>query len=366
MRRGCSAVPWWLIVSVFVSADAGAVDTVFPAVGWEIADPESQGVDSAKLDAAIGYLEDAGGASGVKRMVVVRNGRVVWRGSEADVRQGVWSITKAFTSTAHGLLIEEGKCTLETLAKDFNPHLGEHYAAVTLQHLATMTSGIDGDGGSYDCDDQGRCDQNALVDLLPPFFPPGTKFMYWDEATQHYGDVLTRIAGESLPELLKRRILEPIGIREVGWKQDSTGKVLNWTGGLEISAEGLARFGHLYLNRGQWDGRQLIAAAWVDEATRVQVPPSIPDALPTSSRKGSGVYGYHWWPNGVRPDGTRLWPDAPQDTYGRSGYNNNHLFVVPVWSMVIVRLGLDQAEDEITAAEQNTFLRMVAAAILKR
>jgi len=364
MRQGRPAVPWWLMVSLFVSTGAGAADAVFPGASWELVAPESQRVDPARLDGAIRYLEDAGGGSGVKRTVVVRNGRMIWRGPEAEARQGVWSITKAFTSTAHGLLIEDGKCTLETLASDFNPQLEEHYPTVTLRHLATMTSGIDGAGGSYDCDDQGRCDQNALVEPLPPFFPPGTKFMYWDEATQHYGNVLTKIAGEPLPELLKRRILDPIGIRGVGWKQDSTGKALNWTGGLEISAEDLARFGHLYLNHGQWNGRQLIPAAWVDEATRVQVPPSIPDALPTSARKGSGVYGYHWWPNGVRPDGTRLWPDAPQSAYGRSGYNNNHLFVLPAWNVVIVRLGLDQGEDEITAEEQNTFLRMVGEAIL--
>ena len=228
-----------------------------------------------------------------------------------------------------------------------------------------MTSGLDGVGGGYDFDDQRRGDQNALVEPLPPFFPPGTKYMYWDEATQHYGYTLTQIAGESLHDYLKRRILDPIGITQFNWKQDATGKVLNWTGGIEISAEDLARFGLLFLNRGNWNGRQLINADWVDQATRVQVPPSIPNALPTSSRKGSGVYGYHWWPNGITPEGQRRWPDAPLSTYARSGYNNNDLFVIPAWNMVTVRLGLDEKEDAITAAEYNTFLRMVGEAILE-
>jgi CubicO group peptidase (beta-lactamase class C family) len=353
-----------LLAVALTTSDVGAADTVFPGRTWEVASPESQGVDAKQLQAAIDYLKDAGGKSGVKRMVVVRHGRLIWQGDEARVRQRVWSVTKAFTSTAHGLLIEDGKCSLDTLAKDINPELKEYYPRVTLRHLATMTSGIDGKGGSYDCDDKGRCDQNALVEPLPPFFPPGTKYMYWDEATQHYGNVLTKIAGEPLPDLLKRRILDPIGIQGVGWQRDSTGKVLNWTGGLEISVSDLARFGLLFLQRGRWKGRQLISAHWVDEATRVQVPASIPDALPTSTRKGSGIYGYHWWPNGVRPDGTRPWPDAPLGTYERSGYNNNHLFVVPAWDMVIVRLGLDEGEDKITGEERNTFLRMMGEAIL--
>lgn len=64
-----------------------------------------------------------------------------------------------------------------------------------------MTSGIDGVGGSYDFDAQGRGDANALVEPQAPFFPPGTKFMYWDEATQHYGLALRNIAGEPLEDL---------------------------------------------------------------------------------------------------------------------------------------------------------------------
>jgi hypothetical protein len=162
---------------------------------------------------------------------------------------------------------------------------------------------------------------------------------------------------------LKRRVLEPIGITTLSWKKDATGKAPNWTGGIEISAEDLARFGLLYLARGDWNGQQLIPADWVDQATRVQVPAWIPNALPTSSRKGSGVYGYHWWPNGMTPEGSRRWPDAPLSTYARSGYNNNDLFVIPAWNMVTVRLGLDEQEDPITTAEYNTFLRMIGESI---
>ena len=140
--------------------------------------------------------------------------------------------------------------------------------------------------------------------------------MYWDEATQEYGYVLTKIAGEPLPDLLRRRVLDPIGVSSVAWNRDATGKQLNWTGGLEISAADLARFGHLYLNRGAWEGKRLIDPAWVDEATRVQVPASVPSGHSgTDHREGSGVYGYHWWPNGIKPDGERKWPDAPVGTY---------------------------------------------------
>jgi CubicO group peptidase (beta-lactamase class C family) len=337
----------------------------FPGETWEKVAPESQDVDSKRLGAAVDYLRDHSGSNGVDRLIIIRNGRVIWKGPETDLKQRVWSITKAFTSTAQGLLIEDGKCTLDTLAWQYNPKdLAEQYRGVTLRHFATMTSGFDGVGGSYDFDEKKRGDENALVRPLPPFFAPGTKYQYWDEATQQYGYVLAKIAGESLQDYLKRRVFDPIGMGEIQWQPDATGKVLNWTGGLVISASDLARFGHLFLNEGNWSGRQLVPVSWVREATRVQVPPSIPNALASSDRKGSGVYGYHWWPNGTTPEGKRRWPDASLGTYARSGYNNNDLFVIPTWHMVIVRLGLDEQEDNITTDEYNVFLKKVGEAIL--
>lgn len=360
----------WLCIIVLLlvaicSHAVRAEQMVFPGADWEEATPESQCVDSIKLHAAVDYLREHSGDNGVKRLIIVRNGRVIWKGSEVNQKQRVWSVTKAFTSNANGLLIEDGKCTLDTLAWRYNPKdLAEYYDSVTLRHFATMTSGFDGVGGSYDFDEKHRGDENAFVRPLPPFYAPGTKYQYWDEATQQYGYVLTQIAGESLADYLKRRIFDPIGISGTDWQPDATGKILNWTGGLIISASDLARFGHLFLNEGNWAGKQLVPASWVQEATRVQVHPSIPNALETSDRKGSGVYGYHWWPNGVTQEGKRKWPDAPVCMYARSGYNNNYLFIVPSWSMVVVRLGLDQQEDPITTSEQNEFLKMIGQAIL--
>ncbi len=354
-----------LFILLICSQATKSAPAAFPGEAWEQASPESQSVDLAKLMAAVDYLREHSGGNSVNRLIIVRNGRVIWQGPEVDRPQRVWSVSKAFTSTAHGLLIEDGKCTLDTLAARFNPKdMAEYYPNVTLRHLATMTSGYDGVGGSYDFDEKHRGDQNALVGPLPPFFAPGTKYQYWDEATQQYGYVLTQIAGEPLPDYLNRRVLMPIGISRVEWQPDDTGKVPNWTGGLVISARDLARFGHLFLNEGNWAGKQLVPAWWVREATRVQVPASTPDALASSDRQGSGVYGYHWWPNGIRPNGKRKWPDVPACMYMRSGHNNNYLFVVPSWNMVIVRLGLDAQQHRITDAEQNAFLKRIGEAIL--
>src|SRR4051795_9574069 len=129
MRSSCLHALAWLPPPLrgLTSFAAGADDMAFPAKEWAKAGPQSQGVDSGRLADAVRYLEEHAGPDGVKRLVIVRRGWMIWSGEEADRRQPDASITKAFTSTAHGLLIANGKCTLDTLAKEFNPeHLAEH------------------------------------------------------------------------------------------------------------------------------------------------------------------------------------------------------------------------------------------------
>ena len=130
---------------------------------------------------------------------------------------------------------------------------------------------------------------------------------------------------------------------------------------VEISAREAARFGLLFLNKGNWNGKQLISAKWIEEATRVQVPASVPLGHPESKIDGRGCYGLNWWVNGVMPDGKRRWPSAPPGTFAASGHNNNKIIIVPEWNMVIVRLGLDGKAEE---AVWDGFLGRVAEAIL--
>jgi hypothetical protein len=119
----------------------------------------------------------------------------------------------------------------------------------------------------------------------------------------------------------------------------------------------------LFLNHGRWNDRQLIRSNWVHQATSVQVPASLPRGHLESDIRGPGVYGFNWWRNGRHPDGQRKWPGAPKTTFAASGYNNNDLFVIRDWNMVIVRLGLDQNDRAIQDEEYGAFLRQVGEAI---
>ena len=311
----------------------------FPGEDWADASPESQGLNPAKLKTAVDYLDrglkEYGGAGTI---FIVRNGYVIWAGPECDREYQIYSATKSFTSTVLGLLIYDGKVTLGTLAKDLEPALAEQYPTVTLRHFATMTSGYDSVGGSYEFDSQNRGDSWNPGPPAAPIFPPGTNFRYWDDAMMQFGNVLTKAAGRPLDQMFKARIAEPIGMSRWRWTENDTptGRVLCWTGGIRTSSRELARFGHLFLNRGNWNGRQLVSTSWIDQATSVQVPASIPnDDLPRS--RGSGVYGFNWRINGIKPDGKRLWPGAPPRTFYANGLHNNVCIVVPEWSLVVTR-----------------------------
>jgi len=375
MKRTILSIAIILIARILSASPASAAssDMVFPGKDWQEATPESQGVDSAKLAAAVSYLKDKSGSDGVNELVMIRNGRLIWKGSNIDKKHGVWSLTKSFTSTVLGLLIDDGKTTLDTRAKDYVPTMAAVYPDVTLRHFTTMTSGYyavgDEPRGTYR---HGPSRTPFKPAAKPLFQPPGSHYAYWDSAMNQFANVLTRIANEPIEELFKRRIADPIGMDRSRWDWGDFGTVdaivVNGGSGnnskhMFISARELARFGLLFLNRGQWNGKQIIGAEWVDMATRSQVPLSI-SLGKFSAADGRGTYGFNWWVNEINPQGQRKWPDVPVSAYSASGYNNNDMFIIPEWNMVVVRLGLDQKDVPLGDATYNTFLKKVGLARL--
>jgi CubicO group peptidase (beta-lactamase class C family) len=174
-----------------------------------------------------------------------------------------------------------------------------------------------------------------------------------------------------MEQLFKRRIADPIGMNREKWHWGSFGKIdgiaVNGGSGnsnnhIFICARELARLGHLFLNKGKWKNKQLISADWIKTATKAHVPADIP-LHELSGADGRGVYGFNWWVNGKKADGTRKWPGAPAGTYAASGYNNNDMFVIPEWNTVIVRLGLDQNSKQITDKTYSTFIQRIGQSI---
>jgi len=108
----------------------------------------------------------------------------------------------------------------------------------------------------------------------------------------------------------------------------------NNQGGIHSCARDLARYGFLYLNEGSWKGEQILKSTFIKRSTSTQVPTKIN----TKYFDLTGRYGFFWWTNGKTTDGKRPWPSAPPKTYAAHGAGRNFIFVIPEWSMVIVRL----------------------------
>jgi CubicO group peptidase (beta-lactamase class C family) len=343
----------------------------FPGADWIQTTPEAQGVDSAKLQGAVEFLRANAPSDGVHELVIIRNGYLIWKGTGIDKRHGIWSCTKSFTSTVLGILVDDGKTTLDTKTATVLSSMSPAYPDVTFRHFTTMTSGYFAVGD--DLSTHGQSGTAFMPFGTPLFTPSGSKYAYWDSAMNQFANALTRVANEPMGQLFKRRIADPIGMIATDWSWGNfgiiDGLIVNGGAGnsgmVEITARQMARLGHLFLHRGNWNGLQLISPSWVDSATKPQVSSTTPLGHPVASPfDGRGVYGFNWWSNGLKPSGARLWPGAPASTYSASGANNNDMFVIPDWGIVVVRLGLDEWSGfAITDATYSTFLHKIGQSV---
>ena len=258
------------------------------------ATPESQGVSSKAISRFIADVNASGLA--MHSFMLVRHGYVIaegwWKPFEPAFKHTLFSLSKSFTSTAIGLLVKEGKLDIDTpvlsfFPKDAPPNPDENLKKMTVRHLLTMTTGHEEDSISTFFTSKQPWTRSFLAQ--PVKFEPGTHFTYDTGATYMLGAVLYKITGEILENYLTPRLFQPLNIQGSDWGTSPQG--LNTGGyGLRVKTEDIAKFGQLYLQKGKWNGREILTESWVAEATGYQ----------TSSRSDNGVdweqgYGYQFW-----------------------------------------------------------------------
>jgi len=381
MQTTTSSATGWIggilvsVVCLMNTSDAEAA-VVFPAKDWAEATPESRGIHSARLKAAVADLGRGFGPEGAAELVIIRDGYLIWKGPNCDAYHTIFSCTKVFTSTVLGLLIDDGQCEPADLATRHLPTLDDAhpgYARLTLRHLATMTGGYEGLVRGVSAE-QPWGDLLGYLAPQSPRYDAGTACAYHDHDVFLLGNIVTHLAGEPLATLFKRRIADPIGMTRWDWGVAGAldnGLPLNnvagtpsRTPGIQTTARELARFGHLFLNRGRWNGRRLLSASFIEQATSTQVPASLPQS---SGADPAGHYGFYWWTNGRQRGGRQPWPDAPRATYAAQGGSGNFCFVIPDWYMVVVRLGTNAlTRSAKTDALWNKFFAQVGEAMETR
>ncbi|NIJ53432.1 serine hydrolase domain-containing protein [Dyadobacter arcticus] len=272
--------------------------------------PESQGM-SAK-----GILDFASAVEAEKlnlhSLMVLRQGKVVaegwWAPYAPDLKHTLYSLSKSFTSTAIGLAVAEGKLKVDDKVVSFFPNekpatISPNLAAMRVKDLLTMSTGHDKDStGSL----RDAKDKNWVKSFLslPVEHEPGTFFVYNSGATYMLSAIIQKVSGQTLLEYLKPRLFEPLAIEDVDWETDPNG--INTGGwGLRVKTEDIAKFGQLYLQKGEWNGKRILPAAWVEEATRSHIQ-SKGGSRKQEENDWQQGYGYQFWRcrnDGYRGDG---------------------------------------------------------------
>ncbi len=253
--------------------------------------PERQGVASS---AVLGFVEAADAKlDSLHSVMILRHGQVVaegwWTPYSAASRHELYSLSKSFTSTAVGLAIAEGKMTVDdsvlaAFPDDAPAEPSAFLKAMRVRDLLRMSAGQ-------------QAEVKSAADTLSPKtflaqpvpFKPGTHFLYNTPATFMASAMVQKATGQTVLDYLKPRLFEPLGIVDPIWDANFQGISLGGYG-LNLKTEDIAKFGQLLLQKGKWDGKQLVPAAWVEEATARQTSNG---SNPKSDWEQG--YGYQFW-----------------------------------------------------------------------
>jgi CubicO group peptidase (beta-lactamase class C family) len=240
----------------------------------------------------------------------VRHGQVVaegwWGPYDARTPHVLYSLSKSFTSTAVGLAIADGKLSLDDEVLKFFPdeapaQPSANLRAMRVRDLLRMNTGHVTEPQLFGQVDSSMRSASWVKRFFahPVTYKPGTHFLYNSPATYMLSAIVQKVTGQTVLDYLQPRLFEPLGIERPTWVQSPEG-INAGAYGLSVRTEDIAKFGQLYLQTGQWNGRQLVPAAWVEEATARQTS----NGSSPRSDWDQG-YGYQFWQSrhGYRGDG---------------------------------------------------------------
>jgi CubicO group peptidase (beta-lactamase class C family)/predicted glycoside hydrolase/deacetylase ChbG (UPF0249 family) len=293
------------IVLLIISAASFGQSTSLPR-----STPEAEGVSSQQI---IKFLDAVASSNHeFHSIMILRHGKVVaegwWNPYRPDLKHTLYSLSKSFTATAIGFAVTEKKLSVDDKVISFfqdetpssvNPNL----EALRVKHLLSMSVGQTPDPtGKVAVKDNWP----KAFFSVPIVYEPGTKFLYNSAATYMLSAIVQKITGQKTIDYLKPRLFQPLGITDEDWEVDGQG--INSGGwGLRLKTEDIAKFGQLFLQKGVWNGKQILPSAWIEEASTMKImqEPDAPQVKKDSSDWLQG-YAYQMWRsrnNSYRGDG---------------------------------------------------------------
>jgi len=384
LRLAVSLVLGWVSAMPSLAAEIPCAVPAIIGDGWEISMPESSGFDAQALCAVLAGVKSS--EENIHGVIVERHGRLVAelyrRGPDTSMKfllglnlfaanvdfgpatlHDIRSVSKSVIGLLVGIAKQKGEIkSLAIPVLDFYPEYADLRSperdAINLEHLLTMSSGLQWDEGALPNDETRLLWMRApyrYVLTRPIAARPGKEFNYNSGGTALLADILIRASGKPLKELVRTELFEPLGIADWEWATDLHGREIAFTG-LRMRPRDLVKVGRMLLQHGRWHGRQIVPADWVAESLRPHIRTG-QRSPPTAAYELQ--YGYHWRAGNIDWQGKKL------DWSAGFGNGGQRLFMVPGLDLTVVIAAGDYAHTERSAHMVNDLFNRVVSTVFQ-
>lgn len=326
-----------------------ASPAVFPGKTWAVAArPEERGFSAEKIALAKDYAATIPTAA----VMIVQDGVVAVQWGDVDRKFNTHSMRKSFLSALYGAPVRSGAikldATMAELGIDDGSGLSDEEKKATVRDCLKARSGV------YH---PALYESPGMKKLKPPRFSEraGTHWYYnnWDFNVA--GTIYERATGRTIFEAIAEDIAKPIGMEDytpADGKYERGPESIHAAYPFRVTARDLARFGLLMLHRGEWNGRRLIDAAWVDESTRYHSDATL---------YSSDGYGYMWWVARNHNKFPHLpGVELPEGTFSARGAGGHFVLIIPAYGLVIVhRVNTDIPGRAVTDGEFGRLVKLI-------
>ncbi len=323
--------------------------------------PESEGVSSEAIQKYIEKIDPK--KHELHSYMLIRHGKVIseawWKPYAADKVHSMYSVSKSWTSTAIGFAVAEKRLSVQDKVISFFPEYADlkdkpFIQDLRVQDLLTMSVGHE------------KEPLRSVIVMQPDWIrgflnhpivaKPGTKFLYNTLATYMLSAIIQKVTGETTLAYLKPRLLDPLHITGIDWESDQKGiNVGGW--GIRVKTEDMAKLGLLYLNKGKFEGKQILPAAWVEEATSKHIDQE-PDA--TAEKRTTGQYAD--WLQGY---GYQFWRSRHNSFRGDGAYGQYILMMPEQDAVLIITSESQDLPDDLNQVWENLLPAFQAKALPK-
>jgi CubicO group peptidase (beta-lactamase class C family) len=346
-------VLWMLALTSFTfNSHAQTSKTVFPEKEWQlIAKPEDKGFSSAQLQAAKNYADTIKTAA----VMVVVNGSLVYQWGDTDKKFKTHSLRKSFLSAFYGKYVKQGLINLDASMADLG--IDDVLGLSEEEKKSTVRDSLKARSGVY----HPALYESAGMKKLKPVRhteKAGAHWYYNNWDFNVLGTIFEKSTKKKIFEVIEEDIAKPIGMQDYSAADGEYVKgeeSMHQAYPFRVTARDLARFGLLMLNYGNWNGKQIIDKAWVEESTRYHSDATL---------YSTDGYGYLWW---VSRDFNKFphLPNVtlPEGTYSARGVGGHAVLIIPKYDMVIVhRVNTDLKDTAVSDAEFGTLVNLILKA----